>query len=73
MCIIMQDSYVYCTEVLFESELRTRIVFKFLNLIKNAHLQIYLQALVIDFSLKGNKVELLCYNQRGLQKGDIYF
>lgn len=33
-------------------------------------LQIDLQALVIDFCLKGDKMELLCDNQRGLEKAD---
>lgn len=33
-----------------------------------SHLQIYLQALVIDFGFKSDKMELLCDNQRGLEK-----
>lgn len=33
-------------------------------------LQIDLQALMIDFCLKGDEMELLCDNQRGLDKTD---
>lgn len=35
------------------------------------HLQIYLQALVIDFCLKSDKMELLCDNKRGLEETNI--
>lgn len=33
-------------------------------------LQINLQALVIDFGLKSDEMELLCDNQRGLKRAD---
>lgn len=36
----------------------------------DTNLQIDLQALVVDFCLKSDKMELLCDNQRGLEKTD---
>lgn len=41
---------------------------RYMKLEYDTDLQVDLQALVIDFCLKGNKMELLCDNQRGLQK-----
>jgi len=45
-------------------------VSKFTEMLTDTDLQIDLQALMIDFSLKCDEMELLCDNQRGLEKTD---
>lgn len=49
---------------------KLRNISKFMKRSGGTYFQINFQALVIDFCLKSDKMELLCDNQRGLQKTD---